>query len=142
MIQSRRVVIEAPAGRGKTTTLVQLAVQHDGSGSLAFLIDLPAWVKSGTSILQYIAGMPAFQSRSINAEALARLQKVEHYSFLLNGWNEVGECDSERAVQALRQLERNFPATGILVATRTHHIVPPLPGALRTRLLPVNRART
>jgi HEAT repeat protein len=141
MTQSRRVVIEAPAGRGKTTTLVQLAAQYDGSGNLAFLIDLPAWVKSGTGILQYIAGIPAFQSRSINAEALARLQKVEHFSFLLNGWNEVGESDSVRAVQALRELERDFPAAGILVATRTHHIVPPLPGALRARLLPVNRAQ-
>ncbi len=141
MTQSRRAVIEAPAGRGKTTTLVQLAAQHDGSGSLAFLIDLPAWVKTGTGILQYIAGIPAFQSRSVNAEALARLQKVEHFSFLLNGWNEVAESDSVRAVQALRELERDFPAAGILVATRTHHIVPPLPGALRARLLPVNRAQ-
>lgn len=141
MTQSRRVVVEAPAGRGKTTTLVQLAAQHDGSGNLAFLIDLPAWVKSGTGILQYIAGIPAFQSRSVNAEALARLQKAEHFSFLLNGWNEVAESDSMRAVQALRELERDFPAAGILVATRTHHIVPPLPGALRARLLLVSRAQ-
>ncbi len=141
MMQSRRAVLEAPAGRGKTTTLMQLALQHNGAGSLAFLIDLPAWVKTGIGILQYIAGIPAFQSRSINAEALARLQKVEHFSFLLNGWNEVGESDSVRAVQALRELERDFPAAGILVTTRTHHIVPPLPGALRARLLPVSRAQ-
>jgi hypothetical protein len=142
MTQSRRVVIEAPAGRGKTTTLVQLASQRGGSRSLVFLIDLPAWIKSGTGILQYIGGMPAFQSRSINAEALARLQKMEHFSFLLNGWNEVAESDSERAVQAMRELERDFPAAGILVATRTHHIVPPLPGALRARILPVLRVKT
>ena len=141
MTQSRRAVIEAPAGRGKTTTLVQLGSQHERSGRLAFLIDLPAWVKSGTGILQYIAGMPAFQSRSLNADTLARIQKVEHFSFLLNGWNEVAESDSERAVQAMRELERNFLAAGILVATRTHHIVPPLPGAMRSRLLPVSRAQ-
>jgi hypothetical protein len=141
MMQSRRAVIEAPAGRGKTTTLVQLAAEHASSGGLAFLVDLPAWVKSGTGILQYIAGMPAFQSRSINAEGLARLQRVEHFSFLLNAWNEVAESDSLRAVQTLKELERDFPGVGILVATRTHHIVPPLPGALRTRLLPVNRAQ-
>ena len=140
MTQSRRAVIEAPAGRGKTTTLIQLAKKHETSRSPAFLIDLPAWVKVGSGILQYIAGIPAFQSRGINAEALARLQKVEHFSFLLNGWNEVTESDSVRALQALRELERDFPAAGILVATRTHHIVPPLPGALRSRLLPVNRA--
>jgi hypothetical protein len=141
MNQGRHVVIESPAGRGKTTTLVQLAAQHGGTGNLAFLVDLPAWVRLGTDILHYIAGRPAFQSRSINAEALARLHKAEHFSFLLNGWNEVGESDSERAVQAIRELERDFPAAGILIATRTHHIVPPLQRALRTRLLPVNRAQ-
>lgn len=141
MMQSRRAVIEAPAGRGKTTTLVQLAAEHAGSGGLAFLVDLPAWVKSGTGILQYIAGMQAFQSRSVNAEGLAKLHKVEHFSFLLNGWNEVAESDSLQAVRALKELERDFPSVGILVATRTHHIVPPLPGASRTRLLPVNRVQ-
>jgi hypothetical protein len=139
MLQSRRLVIEAPAGRGKTTTLVQLAARQSGSGNVAFLIDMPAWLMMGTGILQYIAGIPEFQSRSITPDALARLQKVQHFSFLLNGWNEVSESDSVRAVQSLRELERHFPAAGILVATRTHHIVPPLPGALRTRLLPVNR---
>jgi hypothetical protein len=34
MTHSRRVVIEAPAGRGQTTTLLQLAAQHDCSGRL------------------------------------------------------------------------------------------------------------
>jgi hypothetical protein len=141
LIESRRVVIEAPAGRGKTTTLVQLAGRHSGSAGVFFLIDLPAWVRSSAPILQFIAGNPAFQSRYVHAEALARLQRSEHFSFLLNGWNEIAESDSLRAVQALRELERDFPAAGILVATRTHHVVPPLPGALRARLLPVDRAQ-
>jgi len=125
MNQGSHVVIESPAGRGKTTTLVQLAAQHRSSGNLAFLVDLSAWVRLGTGILHYVAGRPAFQSRSINAEALARLSEAEHFSFLLNGWNEVGESDSERAVHTIRELERDFPAAGILIATRTHHIVPP-----------------
>ena len=40
---------------------------------------------------------------------------------------------------ALRQLERDFPAAGMVVATRTHYISPPLPGAFRAKLLPFNR---
>lgn len=139
LMEGRRLVLEAPAGRGKTTTLVQLAKQGGGGGGLAFLIDLPAWAKSGLDILDFVAHMPSFRSRNIDAGNLAKLYQDERLSFLLNGWNEVSEIHSEGAAVALRQLERNFPAAGIIVATRTHHVSPPLPGAFRARLLPLTR---
>lgn len=137
--KSGRIVLEAPAGRGKTTTLVQLAEQLSSAGSVAFLVDLPIWMQSGKDILSFIAGIPAFQALGLGAERLAQLYNTQH-SFLLNGWNEITESDSSRAVLALRELDQNFPAAGIVVATRTHHIVPPLPGALRLRLLPLSRS--
>ena len=139
LTESRRIVLEAPAGRGKTTTLIELAQQHAGAGQSAFLIDLPAWTGSGLGILESVAGMPAFQARGIDARTLARTQAAEHFSFLLNGWNEIAESGSLQALHKLRELEREFPAAGIIVATRTHHIVPPLPGALRLRLLRLTR---
>lgn len=141
LTEGRRLLLEAPAGRGKTTTLVQLAEQDGGGSGLAFLIDLPAWAKSGQDILEFIARMPSFQSRGIDAKDLARLYQVERFSFLLNGWNEISEIHSEGAAVALRQLERSFPAAGIIVATRTHHISPPLSGAFRAKLLPFTRAQ-
>lgn len=141
LLESRRLLLEAPAGRGKTTTLFQLAKQDAGAGGLAFLVDLPAWVKSGLDILDYIARMPSFRSCGIDAGNLATLYQVEQFSFLLNGWNEISESRSSEAVVALRQLERSFPAAGIIVATRTHHISPPLPGAFRAKLLPLTKAQ-
>src|ERR1700733_11817579 len=63
LARSHRIVIEAPAGRGKTTTLVQLAKHHGSLGGLAFLIDLPVRIQSGTDVLQFIGGMPPFLSR-------------------------------------------------------------------------------
>ncbi len=135
--QSRRVVLEAPAGRGKTTTLIHLARRQ--SGGIPLLIDLPQWTASKIGIFQFIAGLPQFQARSLDATVLAQVSTAEHLSFLLNGWNEVGESDFPHAESALRGLERDFPAVGILVATRTHHIVPPLPGSLRARLLTLRR---
>lgn len=137
--QSRRVVLEGSAGRGKTTTLAQIATAPSPTG-VSLLIDLPAWTESNTDILQFIAGMPQFQSRSLDATTLAKVGNVEHLSFLLNGWNEVAESDSRHAEIALRGLDRDFPSSGILVATRTHHVVPPLRGAVRARLLPLTRA--
>jgi hypothetical protein len=139
LMQARRIVLEAPGGGGKTTTLVQLATENRPEGELSFLIDLPAWVQSRIDILEFIAHTPAFRSRSIGAGDLARLYKSEHFSFLLNGWNEITETYSDEAVVALTQLERSFPAAGIVVATRTHYISPPLPGSFRAKLLPFNR---
>ena len=83
--------------------------------------------------------MPAFQAEGVTSAHLARLQQTEPFLILLNGWNEIAESDSPQASDALRELEREFPSAGIIVATRTHHLTPPLPGALRLRLLPLRR---
>ncbi len=140
LLEGRRIVLEAPAGRGKTTTLVQLAQRHAERAELAFLVDMPVWMASGgIDLLQFIASTQAFRSRGVGAGDLARLYGAVHYSFLLNGWNEVSDRYSEEAVRALAHLERDFPRAGIIVATRTHHIRPPLHGSFRARLLPLNR---
>jgi len=134
--EGRRIVLEAPAGRGKTTTLLQLAERVD---QLTFLIDLPPWIKSNNDILEFICKMPQFLSRRIDATAIAQIYKAVPCSFLLNGWNEVSDIYSDKAVSALSDLERNFPKAGIIVATRAHHIKPPLPGSSRVQLLSLNR---
>ena len=136
--QSRRIVLEGPAGRGKTTTLIQLA-QRSRTDGTPFMVDLPAWTSSRRGILEYIAGMPAFLTEDLTAADLAHVQQTEPFLFLLNGWNEIAESNSTQANDALRELERDFPSAGIIVATRTHHLTPPLPGALRLRLLHLRR---
>jgi hypothetical protein len=141
LVQGRRVILEAPAGRGKTTTLLQIAKRTIDGGGLAFLVDLPSWVRSGAEILQFVAQAPAFAGRGLDLKALLELRGSEPFSFLLNGWNEISEGTSERAVQALRELEQNYPASGIIVATRTHRLRPPLPGAFRADLLGLRRAQ-
>lgn len=137
--QRGRIVLEGPAGCGKTTTLIQLA-QRERDGVTAFMIDLPAWTSSRRGILEHIAGMAAFQAEGLTALDLARVQQAEPCVLLLNGWNEIAESDSAPALLALRELERGFPSAGIIVATRTHHLTP-LPGAVRLRLRPLRRAQ-
>lgn len=136
--QSGRIVLEGPAGRGKTTTLIQLAQRARTAGT-PFIVELPAWTSSRRGILEYIAGMPAFQAEGLTPADLARVQQTEPFLFLLNGWNEIAESNSAQSNDALRELERDFPSAGIIVATRTHHLTPPLPGAMRLRLLRLRR---
>ena len=135
LVRSHRVVLEAPAGRGKTTTLTQIGERCTAAGNLAFIVDLPSWSQSSEDILDFIAGMRPFKARSIDAAKLAKLYESQHFIFLLNGWNEVAESDSNRAQVALGTLERQYPEAGILVSTRTHRVKPPLPGTtVRARL--------
>ena len=138
--ESGRIVLEAPAGRGKTTTLIQLA-QRERTAGIPFIVDLSSWTSSCQTILEYIAGMPPFLAESLTPAHLARVQQTEPFLLLLNGWNEISESSSAQANNALRDLERNFPSAGIIVATRTHHLTPPLPGALRLRLLRLRRGQ-
>ena len=138
--QSGRIVLEGPAGRGKTTTLIQLA-QRERIAGTPFIVELPAWTSSRRNILEYIAGMPAFRAEGLTPADLARVQQTEPFLLMLNGWNEIAESNSVQADNAIRELERDFPSAGIIVATRTHHLTPPLPGALRLRLLRLRRVQ-
>jgi len=137
--RSHRLVFEAPAGRGKTTTLIQLAREQHAQGKLAFLIDLPAWVRRNVGVFEFIAGTPEFQVRGVTASELARIRQSRHIIFLFNGWNELAASESPTAAGMIRDLERSFAGAGIAVATRAHPIAPPLPGSSRFRIQPLTR---
>src|ERR1043165_4592696 len=135
----RRMILEAPAGRGKTTTLIQIATTLTSSKSLALLIDLPEWATSGRSLLEYLAGIPIFQANELDDRRLARILNVETGVLLFNGWNELSAASAETAELALRAVERDFHNVGMLVATRPHAIRPPFTDPLRLHLLALSR---
>jgi hypothetical protein len=137
--RSHRVVFEAPAGRGKTTTLIQLAREQHAQGKLAFLIDLPAWVRRNVGVFEFIAGTPEFQARGVTASDLARVHQARHIIFLLNGWNELAVSESATAAGMICDLECSFAGAGIAVATRAHPIAPPLPGSSRFKIQALTR---
>jgi hypothetical protein len=140
---SHRIVLEGPAGCGKTTTLFQVARSLSADSGIVLFIDLPLWVKSGRDFLAFVVGAPAFQREEITTHQLAQVESAVGFRLLLNGWNEVSDAAFEDARLRLTEIERQFPTAGILVATRPHPVAPPLPGATKLRLLPIGRrART
>ena len=132
--EGQRIVLEAPAGSGKTTTLVQFARRVLSAGGLPFLVDLPEWVSSHRNILAYIADYPAFGARDLDASLLSKLRGKQPPAFLLNGWNEVSLANAGAADAALRDLEQSFPAATIVVTTRLHRLIPSLRDAFRVQL--------
>jgi hypothetical protein len=139
--EGQRIVLEAPAGGGKSTTLVQLARHALDAGGLAFLVDLPDWIRSGKDFLPYVAARPQFASRDVDTTVLSKLRGAQPPIFLLNGWNEVPVAGAEAADAALRELDRSFGAAIVVVATRRHSIVPQLRGSFRVALSPLGRAQ-
>ena len=137
--EGQRIVLEAPAGSGKTTTLVQVARDVLDAGGLAFLVDLSDWVRSGKDVLSYVASRPHFASKDLDAKALSKLRGPQPPIFLLNGWNEVPIASAGEADIALRELDRSFGAAIVIVATRRHSLVPQLRGSFRLELRPLGR---
>jgi hypothetical protein len=137
--EGQRIILEAPAGSGKTTTLVQFAQRILSSGGLPFLVDFPEWVNSHRNILSFVAEYPSFAKRGLDASLLLKLRGEQPVTFLLNGWNEVSIANADAADAAVRHLERDFHAAIIIVATRTHRLIPPLSGAFRVELNPLGR---
>jgi hypothetical protein len=119
--------------------LIQLSRAASASEALPFLIDLPAWIGQNVSLLDFIAGMPGFQSRGITSMHLAKMQGRTQFIFLLNGWNELASAESLSASRRLRELNLNRPTAGIAIATRAHPVKPPISGGELIQLLPLTR---
>jgi hypothetical protein len=139
LLAGRKIIIEAPAGRGKTTTLVQLARAHQAIGRIACLIDLPKWVRRKVGIFDFLANTEEFQPRGLTASSLARINHTQPFTFLLNGWNELVLAESNEAAALIRDLERSFGFAGIAIATRAHPVAPPLLDSSRFRIQPLTK---
>src|ERR1700752_36407 len=132
-----RIIRQGPAGRGKTTTLLQLA-DSDDPEQLHLYVDLPAWIDSGRPILTFLSETPEFQSLGISGEDLAQLSDSMRFVFYLNGWNEISENVFRQAATLLKQLQVSFPLAGVIFATRSVNVGPALSDVVRISLLPLN----
>jgi len=136
-----RVLLEGPPGAGKTTTLVQLARQLVDAHRPCLVVDLPSWIESGEDLFTFQARDRAFRSRGITVADLDILASAQPLVILLNGWNEIGEAHATKGARRLRELDRQYRAAGILLATRPNILAPPLPGAWHTAVQPLRGAQ-
>jgi hypothetical protein len=138
--KGERIILLGIPGAGKTTTLIQLADNLFGGEQqrLPLLISLPEWIESRSDILTFVTQNPAFAAVDISCGDIALLHQSGRLVFILNGWNEIPFNLMEVARLRLSQIDREYPAAGIMVATREHTVTPPLMEALILKLSPIN----
>lgn len=126
LADSERLILLGGPGAGKSTALsiMAAAMLDDSSEMIPLLVSIPEFLDARKPILDYVAEQPAFRSAGISVDDLASLAVRGQINFLLNGWNEVGGADSERASRELRKIAREYPAVGVLVSSRPQKVDP------------------
>ncbi|NEV01356.1 NACHT domain-containing protein [Bradyrhizobium uaiense] len=130
------LILVAPPGMGKTTTLFQIAegVLANGKGT-PLIVPLGDWATEGTKVLDSILKRPAF--RGITEDDFRRAAAQPGVVLLLDGWNELDMQARSRARVQVAALKAELPELGLIVSTRRQALDVPF-GGTRVDLLPLN----
>lgn len=133
------LILVAPPGTGKTTTLFQIADAALASQSASpIVIPLGAWSAEGGSLLEAVLKRPAF--RDISEDDLRSVAATPGVIMLLDGWNELDDTARKRAAAQIERLQLELPELGFLIATRRQALDVPVDG-VRVELQPLNEAQ-
>ncbi|BBB11206.1 NACHT domain-containing protein [Sphingopyxis sp. FD7] len=130
------LVLVAPPGMGKTTTLFQIAdaMLADGSGT-PLIVPLGDWATEDATVLSSILKRPAFKGFSEDDFRAAASQPG--IVVLLDGWNELDAEARKRARVQVETLKAELPELGLIVSTRRQALDVPFAGT-RVDLLPLS----
>lgn len=121
------IVVVAPPGTGKTTTLLQMAEAALSSGDLAALfVPLGEWSSQAVSLFQSILGRNSFIG--IKQEFLTLLAHAGRMVLIMDGWNELDASSRKRASAEIKALQREFPGLSIIISTRRQALDVPVSG--------------
>ena len=130
------LILVAPPGMGKTTTLFQIAeAVLEANNATPIVVPLGNWSADGASLLAAILRRPAF--RAISDEDFRSAAAQPGVFLLLDGWNELDSQSRRRVAAEMARLQLELPALGFVVATREQGRVAPIDGTA-VRLRPLN----
>lgn len=129
------LILTAPPGMGKTTTLFQLAEGILEGGGVPLFISLGDWATDSAGLLESILRRGAFQG--ISEQELRRAAGEAGMVLLLDGWNELDLGASRRARVQIETLKAELPNLGLMISTRRQAIDVPFRGA-QADLLPLD----
>jgi hypothetical protein len=130
------LILVAPPGTGKTTTLFQIAegVLANGSGT-PLVVQLGDWATERSPVLDSILKRPAF--RGISEDDFRSVAAHAGVLLLLDGWNELDADARARARVQVAALKAELPVLGLVISTRRQALDVPFVGT-RVDLMPLN----
>lgn len=122
------LVLVAPPGMGKTSTLLQVAEGLATHGETPIFVPLADWATENKTLLDSILGRATFRGRISEDDFHAVAQKPGVY-ILLDGWNELDGEARRRATSEMKRLQADLPELGLFVSTRKQSLDVPFDGA-------------
>jgi len=121
------LILVAPPGMGKTTTLFQIAeAMLANNDALPIVVSLGDWSVDNTSLLESIVNRPAF--REVPEDDLRTIATKPGVILLLDGWNELDAATRKRAEIQISRLQTELPELGMLISTRKQALNVPMDG--------------
>lgn len=130
------LILIAPPGMGKTTTLFQIAegILADGNG-VPIVVPLGDWATDDAPLLRSVLDRAAFSGILENDFRAAVAERG--CVLLLDGWNELDAVARGRARVQVEKLQRELPEIGLVVSTRKQAMDVPFVGT-QIDLMPLN----
>ena len=133
------LILVAPPGMGKTTTLFQIAEAVLANGNASpIVVPLGDWSTDGAALLESVLKRPAF--RGISADDLHAVAAKPGVILLLDGWNELDAAARKRLAVEVARLQAELPALSLLISTRKQALDVPISGT-RINLLPLSETQ-
>ena len=133
------LIIIAPPGMGKTTTLFQVAKAVLESGNASpIVILLSEWSVDRTPLLEFILKRPAFKEVSEND--FRTVAAKPGVILLLDGWNELDSIARDCMAAQVSRLQLELPELNLLISTRKQALDVPISGKHVT-LLPLSKTQ-
>lgn len=121
------IVVVAPPGTGKTTTLLQVARSIAANETLvAAFIPLSEWSAQTRTLLQSVVQRAAFAGE--REEHLKLLAEAGRLVLVMDGWNELDTASRKRLRAEIQGMQRDYPSLGIVMSTRVQALDVPISG--------------
>jgi len=133
------LILVAPPGMGKTTTLFQVAeAVLANSNSSPIVVPLGDWSSDGAGMVESVLKRPAF--RGISEDDVRAVAEKAGVILLLDGWNELDAAARKRLAAQVRRLKAELPELSLLISTRKQALDVPVDGT-RINLLPLSETQ-
>jgi len=130
------LILVAPPGMGKTTTLFQVAEAVLAKGNASpIIVPLGDWSTDGAVLLESVLKRRAF--RGISEDDLRTVAAKPGVILLLDGWNELDAAARKRLMVQVARLQAELPELTLLISTRKQALDVPANGT-RINLLPLS----